>query len=187
MSKVLPKRPRKKTAQKPEQEKNSAPVVNYYCGVRQMNGKLCRAPVLLPGKCDLHKNMPGTTHGFYAQTLTEDERLEYDQISLGEVDNEIRLARIQLRRVLKKQKLDDSILQKIREVDETSDTRGSTLVVTRELIDYPTIVNKFLNQIGRLESLKAQIQHMVIAVHDDGVHGFRSRLAEMEQQDEGIL
>jgi hypothetical protein len=126
--------------------------------------------------------MPNTSHGFYAQTLTEEERLEYDLIALGEVDNELRMARIQLRRVLNTQKQEGAKLQKIKEVAETSD-KGESLVVTKELIKYPTIINKYLNQIGRLESIKAQIQHMVVAVHDDGVHGFRSRLAEMEHLD----
>lgn len=181
------KKPRKKRVSKhikPDTLSQWTDMSAYVCGVRQMNGVLCKAPVIRNGKCAVHKDMSNITHGFYTKALSEEERLEYDIIAVGELDNELRITRIILRRILTKQKNDGSRLQKTKTVEVESENNGDTNTTIKECIDYPTIISKYLTQIGRLEGIKAQIQHMVVAVHDHGVYGFRDRLKQMENMDD---
>jgi hypothetical protein len=75
------------------------------CKVAPMLGKN-RCPMLGKNRCRLHggKTPKGTkgnrTHGLYSAGLSDEERELWDDIQLGNVDDEIRLCRIQLRRAM---------------------------------------------------------------------------------------
>jgi len=46
-------------------------------------------------------NTNAVKHGIYRAVLTEEERTDYDGLELGDVDQELRLARVRLARTLK--------------------------------------------------------------------------------------
>lgn len=155
----------------------------YVCGAVQINGSLCKAPVRVNGKCSIHVNSPDVYDGFYSKTMTQQECAEFDLISVGEINNELKLARVQLRRALQVQKNVGSDLVRTKEVTHGSGgvDEGVSYVVTKEVVDHSVIINRYLTQIGKLEAVKAQIQQFVVGVNDDAVSGFRDRLDEMGQ------
>jgi len=154
---------------------------SYVCGAVQINGSLCKAPVRANGKCSVHVNSPDVYDGFYSKTMTQQECAEFDLISVGEINNELKLARVQLRRALQVQKNVGSDLVKTKEVTHGGKDGDLDSVVTKEVVDHSVIINRYLTQIGKLEAVKAQIQQFVVGVNDDAVSGFRDRLDEMGQ------
>jgi uncharacterized protein YjcR len=72
------------------------------------------------GRCRMHGgastgapkgNTNALKHGIYSDAIREDERPLWDRIELGGVDDELRLARLQLRRAVKEDKAE--IAQKL--------------------------------------------------------------------------
>lgn len=80
------------------------------CGAKNRQGEPCQRPPL-KGKtrCKLHggaskkgtaDNKRNTRHGLYTQSLTEAEYALWSSIEIGNVDNEIRMAKVMLNRAL---------------------------------------------------------------------------------------
>ena len=80
-------------------------------------------------------NTNAVKHGIYRAHLTDEERELYDALSLGQVDEELRLARIRLDRTLKAEK-------------EKPDT-GT---------DYAGIIDRQLGRIEGLELTRRKLQ-----------------------------
>src|SRR5688572_32456848 len=77
------------------------------CGAKNRQGEPCKVrPMVGKNRCRLHggKTPTGTkgnrTHGLYSSALSDEERDLWDDIQLGNVDDELRLCRIQLRRAM---------------------------------------------------------------------------------------
>lgn len=79
------------------------------CGAKKRNGEPCSSTFLSAnGRCRMHGgtnpgapkgNQNAVTHGFYARGLHPDEAAGWDDVPLGDLDNEIKLCRVQLARV----------------------------------------------------------------------------------------
>jgi hypothetical protein len=77
------------------------------CGAKNRQGEPCKKPPMIgKTRCQLHggKTPKGTkgnrSHGLYSTGLTDEERGLWDDIQIGNVDDELRLCRIQLRRAM---------------------------------------------------------------------------------------
>jgi hypothetical protein len=104
-------------------------------------------------------------HGLYAAHLTEDERATWNDIPLGQVDDELRLCRIWLNRAFE---LENEIRRKPNSADhlagfELSEIRrskdwkdDSTDVVSRRP-DVSARVNWLLGRIAQLEKVRAEL------------------------------
>lgn len=110
-------------------------------------------------------------HGIYTAALNEEEGELYDSIALGNVDEELRILRLKLRRALIAWKdydegegADEGLVTV--EVQEgggpTTDAEGKTVAAqfpkrTRKRTDFEAIVDKFTGRIGHLERIRAEI------------------------------
>lgn len=79
------------------------------CGAKKRDGTPCRAMAMPNGRCRLHggkntgapkDNKNSLKHGIYAKAMTEEELSIVDEMTLGSVDNELKVCRIRLRRAL---------------------------------------------------------------------------------------
>jgi hypothetical protein len=85
---------------------NSAPKIT--CGAKNRQGEPCKLrPMVGKQRCRLHggktpkgKHTGPLKHGLYSVALNDEERELWDDMKLGNVDDEIRLCRIQLRRAM---------------------------------------------------------------------------------------
>lgn len=81
------------------------------CGARTRSGAPCkRAPMEGKTRCKLHGgastgapkgNSNAVKHGFYSDALLPEERLLYERAEVGNLDDEIRLARVKLHRFVR--------------------------------------------------------------------------------------
>ena len=85
-----------------------------YCGVIKKDGTPCKAPPMANGRCRIHgginKGPPKgsknpTIHGLYSIGLHDYEKPIYEEIGLGTLDDELKMAKIRLRRAHKAQRM----------------------------------------------------------------------------------
>jgi hypothetical protein len=139
------------------------------CGAKaKQTGKPCQRPPL-KGKtrCKLHggatpKGTKGNrVHGIYAAALSPEEQDLWAEIQIGNVDDEIRLCKIRVRRA--------EIAQNAVQIDPTSITNTAgfelseirqnetdTQTVTKRP-DYSAIIDRLLGRIGQLEKTRAEL------------------------------
>lgn len=83
-----------------------------HCGAKTRAGGKCKAPAMANGRCRVHGgastgpkdargNLNARTHGFYSDALTVDERKLWHRVEIGTLDDEIRLMKIKLHRLVK--------------------------------------------------------------------------------------
>lgn len=153
------------------------------CGAKTRSGEPCkRAPVKGKTRCKLHGGAStgapigssnAATHGIYRQHLTDDEQAVYDEIRLGEVDHELRVARIQLARALAAQRAADGNA----ELDEITDNEGGGMTIAKQSVrrkvkDYVSIIDKLM---GRIESLEKTRKHLDAGDGENGeIAGFET-------------
>lgn len=79
------------------------------CGAKTRSGQPCKNRAMSNGRCrmhggkatDTHKgNQNARTHGLYANGLTDEEKQVYHHVEIGSIDDELRMAKIRLRRAL---------------------------------------------------------------------------------------
>lgn len=85
------------------------------CGAKTRSGGACKNSPMPNGRCRMHggnskgpkdrTKLKGNTnavkHGFYSDALQPDERALWDRVELGSLDDEVRLARIKLHRLVR--------------------------------------------------------------------------------------
>lgn len=80
------------------------------CGAKTRSGGGCRTYAMPNGRCRLHGGLstgpgPGNTnalkHGFYSNAITADEKELYERAPIGGLDDEIKLMRVKLHRLVK--------------------------------------------------------------------------------------
>lgn len=144
------------------------------CGAKTRNGGMCKKPTL-KGKtrCKLHggkstgaidaarpNNKNAMQHGIYSDLIHADDIKHCDSIlALSGIDNELLIARLQLRRALAAQAHADTLPDGL-EVYETVDRDGAENAVARsevkhKLRDYPAIIDKLMARIESLEKTRA--------------------------------
>lgn len=103
------------------------------------------------------------THGIYGDLIRADDLPFVDSIenSIGAVDNEITIAKLQLRRALKAQGIADELPDGL-EVYEVTEREGAENAVARnevkkKLRDYPQIIDRLLARIESLEKTRKEL------------------------------
>lgn len=82
------------------------------CGAKTRAGGGCRKPAMLNGRCRLHGGLstgpkvPNSAsnaikHGFYSDALQPEERQLWDRVEIGTLDDEIRLMKVKLHRLVR--------------------------------------------------------------------------------------
>jgi hypothetical protein len=148
------------------------------CGAKTRSGQACKAsPIKGKRRCKMHGGMStgprkGTRnalkHGIYSDVLSPEDKKTYDRIELGSIDDEIRIARIQLRRALQEQERQRSFadagideLRRTMEVQEIKSTSiaGQTqqLEIKRTRKDYSKRIGQLLRLIAELEARKLEL------------------------------
>lgn len=144
------------------------------CGARNRQGEPCQRPPL-KGKtrCKLHggatpkgqKN--AQTHGIYTKTLSDEERVMYDTIQIGNVDAELRFVRIMLNRAIEEnaayrhepnnpKNLAGFELTEITRV--TGDGGGKAKTnITQHRPDSFARIDRLMGRIGTLEKIRAEL------------------------------
>ncbi|MBA5956252.1 hypothetical protein GIB64_02315 [Pseudomonas lactis] len=153
-----------------------------HCGAKKRsNGEPCKRHAV-PGssRCKLHGgaatkankgNQHARKHGIYSDTLTVDEQGLWDDIGIGTLDDDIKIAKLQLRRALLAQAkaeagdgldLDlESInirgTDPVEEGEAPQEPGQPTTTTQRRRRGYEDIINRLLGRIGDLESKRADM------------------------------
>lgn len=121
------------------------------------------------------QNNNAVKHGFYSDAMSADDRRKYqDAEKLDNVNHELRIARMQLARVLRHRNEHESTESQPANVDDLKamdlshlrvtthevelGTDGGTEKWSRELPDYDSIIDRFLARIAQLTTLKGQLE-----------------------------
>ena len=79
------------------------------CGAKTRSGQPCKAQAMPNGRCRMHGGKAAETHkgnqnarkhGIYSDAIQAEESELWDQIDVGSLDDDIRIAKLQLRRAL---------------------------------------------------------------------------------------
>lgn len=124
---------------------------NNICGARTRNGTPCKKKAgwgtdhLGSGRCKFHGgastgapkgNQNARKHGIYSKSLLDDEKVLWDEIEIGDLEQEIKLCRIQLRRAF------------------------ALHSENPDCLDFFDISNRLFARIGSLEKLQAEMMRI---------------------------
>ena len=163
------------------------------CGAKTRAGGKCKAPAMANGRCRVHGgnstgpkvqtgNQNARKHGIYSDTLTADEQGLWEQIDVSSLDDEIRIAELQLRRALIAQNkaeagdgldldLDsvNTVLPAVSDDDEegSGEQPRQTTTVQRRRRPYEDIINRLLGRIGDLKAKRAEMMKKQEGLLDD--------------------
>lgn len=144
------------------------------CGAQTRVGGKCKAPAHKNGKCRLHGgkssgnpkavgNTSAIKHGIYGDLIRTDELSLVDEVlsAAGKIENELLVARMQLRRALKAQAHADTLPDEL-EVCETVEREGAEQATARyelkkKLRDYPQLIDRLLARIESLEKTRQSL------------------------------
>ncbi len=81
------------------------------CGAKTRAGGTCKAPAMANGRCRVHggastgPKRPNSAknalkHGFYSDALLPEEKALWERVQIGNIDDEIRLLRVKLHRLV---------------------------------------------------------------------------------------
>lgn len=137
-----------------------------YCGAKTRAGTPCkRSPLAGKRRCKLHGgastgagnparpgNRNALKHGLYSDRLTDEEKALLELMPVGNLDEEIRLARVLLMRTMEAEETDDRSLWIDRVI-----LRKPGLDVTYRLPQYLEHIIRLLGRIARLEIARAAL------------------------------
>ena len=138
------------------------------CGAKNRQGKPCQnSPVTGRTRCRMHggatprggKGNP--KHGLYTQALTPEEQAMFDGIQLGEMEREIRMAKIMLNRCLTlhaeiQQAPNDEEAMLGFELSEIEQSERGRRIV-RKRPDTYALIDRFMGRIANLEKTRAEL------------------------------
>lgn len=146
------------------------------CGAKGRSGRPCKGIAMANGRCRFHGgkstgppkgNTNTVTHGFYSSALLPEERVLYERVQVGGLDDELRLARVKLYRFVQRsgsaslQSLVDGALEVIQRSGEEMDRGVSQPYDRRELKaaapDYGDLIIRQLDVIRKLELARQQL------------------------------
>lgn len=137
------------------------------CGAKTRNGGTCKRAQMPNGRCNLHggkstgpkspntKNNASSPGSIYSQFLTEEEREIEKVIKLGNIDDELIIMRIRLRRTLDAERTANGAP----ELDEVTENDGGSEYIATEtrklkVRDYPALIDKTMARIESLEKTR---------------------------------
>lgn len=134
-----------------------------HCGAKTRAGGRCKSAPMANGRCRMHGgpstgpkdnrgNQNAVKHGIYRKHLTDEERELFEQIELGAVDQELRLARIRLARALAAEQ-DANGEPEVLEVVENEGGGEYTPARSekRRVRDYVGIIDRLMARVESLE------------------------------------
>lgn len=143
------------------------------CGAKTRDGTPCqRAPVAGRNRCRLHggatpKGGKGRViHGLYKRTLSEDEQLLWNEIQIGNLDEEIRFAKVMLNRAIElnaeiraaPNDLKNMAGFELSEISKSTNpgSRNGTNVTSKRP-DTVALIDRFMGRIANLEKTRAEL------------------------------
>lgn len=151
------------------------------CGAKTRSGEPCKRHAV-PGsaRCKLHGgaaskankgNQSARKHGIYSDTLTVDEHGLWDDICIGTLDDDIKIAKLQLRRallaqakaesgdglVLDMESVHSQATDPVEEGEVPKEPGRPSTTTQRRRQGYEDIINRLLGRIGDLESKRADM------------------------------
>lgn len=162
------------------------------CGAKRRNGEPCqKLPIIGKKRCRLHGgktpksqnagNANGRhTHGLYSSALTDDERILWAEMQLGNVDNELRLCRIQLHRAVHLESNinvlpNDSKNLSGFELAEVRRSTGNGKTTTDIVSRRPDIAGRMNWLLGRIAQLEKTRSELLTAAAASGKQGLDVR------------
>ncbi len=141
------------------------------CGAKKRNGEACqKTPMIGKTRCRLHGgasknggaptgNKNSAKHNIYSQFMTDDELEFVEHSPLDEIESELKLCKVQLKRALEaKQKQAERVAGgkdglEIDSIQDENDAEGGSTKTTFKWRDYDAIIDKL---IARIQSLTTQ-------------------------------
>jgi hypothetical protein len=145
------------------------------CGAKTRSGEPCKSRSMPNGRCRMHGgkstgagnparpgNQHATKHGIYGDLVHIDEHGHIDGLmsAAGQVESELLVARLQLRRALRAQATADQITDGLELVERTDVDGGEAVAKNEEkfkLRDYNTMIDRLLARIESLEKTRAAL------------------------------
>jgi hypothetical protein len=138
-----------------------------HCGAKNRKGGSCKQAAMLNGRCRYHGGLstgPKDTtnssrnslkHGIYASFLT-DEEVELSQAAkLGNVEDELRLARIRLRRALGAEQLANGQPELDEVIERDIDSKiGARREEKHKVREYTAIIDRLMARVESLEKTR---------------------------------
>jgi hypothetical protein len=93
------------------------------------------------------------THGIYAQSLSDSEKEHWEKIDVAGIDDEIKIAKLQLLRARKYQHEIDAKLREDLEIDEyrSGEERGQAVeLLIKKRVDTQAVIDRCLLRVGDL-------------------------------------
>ena len=159
------------------------------CGAKTRAGGECQAPAMANGKCRVHGgastgpkdqtgNANATKHGFYADALMPEEKRLWSRVELGSIDDEIRLMRIKLHRLVRLSgssdvaELIDSALEVAQKHDSNPRLGGfDKTEIKVKAPQYADLILQAVAEIRKLELQRLQMMLLEQKVKDGGGDG----------------
>jgi hypothetical protein len=139
------------------------------CGAKTRAGGRCRKPSMPNGRCRYHGGMstgpkvPNTRlnafkNGIYTHQVLPEEMVLADSMRLGDIDDEIIIMRLRLRRAMAAEAKANGAL----ELDETIEREligleGSKKDTKSSVRDYSGIIREFVRDIAALEMKRSEL------------------------------
>lgn len=163
-----------------------------HCGAKTRAGGKCKAPSMANGRCRVHGGAStgpktpnsasnATKHGFYSSALTDDERKLWHRVEIGTLDDEIRLMKIKLFRLVKLSGNADvaELIDSALEVATKHDTNAKIGTFDKAEIKvkaarYGDLIIQALGEIRKLEMARMQMalaRKELEADDDEGSNG----------------
>lgn len=151
------------------------------CGAKTRAGGRCKAPAMKNGRCRVHGgtstgnpkaegNKSALKHGFYSDALQPEERVLWERVEVGSLDDEIRLMKIKLHRLVRMSGSQD-VAELVDSALEVANKRGMEYShATQSMVpydkleikvaapQYADLIIKALDQIRKLELARAQMK-----------------------------
>jgi len=154
------------------------------CGAKTRSGEPCKGHAMANGRCRMHggsstgapaQNQNATKHGFYADALQPEERVLWERVEIGSIDDEIRLMRIKLHRLVRLSGSSDvaELIDAALEVAQKHDThpeigRFDKSEIKVKAPQYADLILQAVAEIRKLEMHRKQMQLIDAKIKEGG-------------------
>ncbi len=166
------------------------------CGAKNKSGKPCaRLPAAGKLRCHWHGGAAGSgapvgsqnalKHGIYSRHMTVDEQNSLNDIELGSVDHELRLARIRLARALAAEQAANGTP----EIEEVIENDGGGKQIPsetrkRRVRDYNGVIDRLM---GRIQTLELARKNLLGNSTSGGINIDAFEVVEYEDSKSNLL
>lgn len=146
-----------------------------FCGAKTRSGEPCKNYAMANGRCRMHggkntgapaNNSNALKHGFYSDAITPEERVVWERIELGSVDDEIKLMRVKLHRLVRLSGSADlaELIDSALEVAKKRDTNPKIGEFEKSEIKVkvPQYADLIIQAIGEIRKLELQRLQMML-------------------------